>query len=130
MRRQSTRRRARRGATTVEFALTAPILFLFVFAGLEFGRLNMICHTMENAVYEGARRGLVPQATDNDIRKVVQSVMGAVSARQPTVTISRANANLTVSVETEWAKQGWVVPMITGNRTLRKSVTLAQDVNE
>jgi len=39
------------GVAAVEFALTAPILFLFLFAALELGRMNMIRQTANNAAY-------------------------------------------------------------------------------
>jgi len=50
---------ARRGATTVEFAITAPVFFLFLLAAFEFGWLNVIRHTADNAAYEAARTAMV-----------------------------------------------------------------------
>ena len=58
----------RTAAVVVEFAICAPILFLFFFASLEFSRVNMIRQSVENAVYEGARRGIVPGATAANCR--------------------------------------------------------------
>ncbi len=43
------KKRARRGATLVEFALVVPILFLLFFAAVEFARVAMIRHTVDNA---------------------------------------------------------------------------------
>src|SRR5262245_45030090 len=43
------RARCRRGAYTVEFAIVAPILFLFVFGIIEFGRLLMVQHALNGA---------------------------------------------------------------------------------
>ena len=48
-------RSQRHGATVVEFALVAPIFCLFVLSSFEFGWLNVMCHTAENAAYEAAR---------------------------------------------------------------------------
>ena len=56
---QRRRSKIRRGATAVEFAITAPIFFLFLLASFEFGWLNVIRHTADNAAYEAAR---VPRA--------------------------------------------------------------------
>ncbi len=47
----------RRGAVTVEFACTAGIAILFLFAMLEYGRVSMIRQSVELAVYEGGRKG-------------------------------------------------------------------------
>ena len=53
----------RKGTTTVEVALTAPLLFLMFFAGIEFSRANMLRNVAENAALEGARVGILPGAT-------------------------------------------------------------------
>ena len=72
-------RQARCGVVTVEFAICAPILFIIFFASLEFGRVNMIRQSVENAVYEGSRRGIVPGATAADCRTAAQNVLNTVS---------------------------------------------------
>ena len=53
----------RTGATAVEFAIVAPIFYTLVIASLEFGRLNIIRHTADQAAYEAARFAMVPGAT-------------------------------------------------------------------
>ncbi len=88
-------RNARRsGASAVEFALCAPLLFLLVFAAWEFSRANMILNTMENAAYEGCRRGIVPGASANDVRASAQAATNTstlipaaaqIVARRPTL---------------------------------------------
>ena len=70
---RSSLRRTRTAAVVVEFAICAPILFLFFFASLEFSRVNMIRQSVENAVYEGARRGIVPGATAANCRASAQA---------------------------------------------------------
>jgi Flp pilus assembly protein TadG len=40
-------RKHRRGATAVEFALTAPVFILFLMAAFEFGWLNVVRHTAD-----------------------------------------------------------------------------------
>ena len=56
----------RTGAVMVEFVIVAPLLFLFFFAAFEFCRVAMIRHTADNAVYEGARIGIIPGATADE----------------------------------------------------------------
>ena len=77
----------RRGAAAVEFAVTAPILFIIFFAMIEFARFNMIRHGIDCAVYEGARRGIVPGATVNDVQGAATSILNAVSAIDGSVTV-------------------------------------------
>ena len=49
-------RRDTRGATAVEFALVAPILFLALFSLVEVGMLGMMSSGLDNAVFEASRR--------------------------------------------------------------------------
>lgn len=47
------------GATVVEFALIAPLLFLLIFGIIEFGLLLLNKHIINNSSREGARAGIV-----------------------------------------------------------------------
>ena len=51
---------SRKGAQVVEFALTVPILFMLVMAGIEFYRISMLRQFAENVSYEAARNIIVP----------------------------------------------------------------------
>ncbi len=75
------RRRIRRGAAAVEFAITAPIFFLFLLAAFEFGWTNVMRHTADNAAYEAARTIIVPGATADEAKKKAKSLLKIVGAR-------------------------------------------------
>ena len=47
--------RLRRGATSVEFAIVSPILFLFVMASFQFGGMMMVQNVLTAAAREGGR---------------------------------------------------------------------------
>src|ERR1700754_1073325 len=81
-------RRARRGATVVEFAITAPIFFLFLMAAFEFGWMNVIRHTADNAAYEAARSVMVPGATAAEATTKATNLLNVVGARGAKVTIT------------------------------------------
>ena len=70
------RREARRGVVAVEFALTAGLAFLFFFAAMEFSRVAMLHGTIDNAIYEGARVGIVPGATAGNVEQKVRDILG------------------------------------------------------
>ena len=53
----------RRGVTTVEMAIIASTLFLFIFGGFEVTRLISLKQTAEYASYAGARAGIISGAT-------------------------------------------------------------------
>src|SRR5947209_2332932 len=50
---------ARPGATSVEFAVVAPILFLLMLAIFEFGRAFMVTGLLTDAARRGCRKGIV-----------------------------------------------------------------------
>jgi Flp pilus assembly protein TadG len=126
------RRRPRCGAVVTEFAICAPILFFFFFAALEFARVNMIRQSVENAVYEGSRRGIVPGATADDCRNAAQAVLNTIFANNATVTvvpavISPNTTDVTVSISVPLNSNSWVAPFFFRDRTVANSMTLRRE---
>lgn len=112
----------RRGAVTVEMAVTAPILFLLVFSALEFCSMNNLIHTIDNAAYEAARRGIVPGATINDVRQEANAILAAVGARNATVdvtpsVITEDTQQILVEISVPIRGNGWIAPVYFANRT-------------
>jgi Flp pilus assembly protein TadG len=66
--RMPVRPQGRRGTAAVEFAMTAPLLFMMIYASVELGHANMVLNATEAACYEGARVGIVPGATADECR--------------------------------------------------------------
>ena len=125
----------RSGASAVEFALCAPLLFLLVFASWEFSRANMIPGTMENAAYEGCRRGIVPGASASDVRASAQAVLNSAFATNAILTVTPPviiddTPEVTVTIDVPLDQNSWVPPFFLGGRTLRSSYTLAREINE
>jgi len=56
-------RAGRRGVTTVEFAMIAGPLFLFILGNIEFGRALMAVNCLEEAARSGARVAILRGAT-------------------------------------------------------------------
>jgi hypothetical protein len=54
------RNQSQRGATLVEAAAVLLLLFTFIFAIIEFGRILSVYQTITNAAREGARFGVAP----------------------------------------------------------------------
>src|SRR3954452_19256168 len=97
-------RKSRLGAVSVEFAITAPIFFLFLLAAFEFGWMNVMRHTADNAAYEAARAAMVPGATAADATAKANSILKAVRVRGAKVTITpavvtTATKTITVAVD-------------------------------
>ncbi len=131
-RRKTCNARTRTAAVVVEFAICAPILFMFFFASLEFSRVNMIRQSIENSVYEGARRGIVPGATADDCRNSAQAVLNSISARDATISvtpsvITKNTSEVTVAVSVPVNNNSWVIPVFFANRSISSAMTLKRE---
>jgi Flp pilus assembly protein TadG len=125
-------RRLRKGATVVEFAITVPILFLTLFAAIEFSRVNTIRHSVANAAYEGARCGIVPGATETDARGAATDIMTAVCVRDAVVTVNPSvitadTSEISVTIDVPLDQNGWVTPKFFAGGVLTGSCTLARE---
>src|SRR3954452_1386126 len=121
-------RLARVGAVAVEFAITAPIFFLFLLAAFEFGWLNVIRHTADNAAYEAARTIIVPGATANEATVKAQALLTIVGARGAKITITPAivttsTNEVTVAIDIPMKSNGLITPRFTGQKTLHSEST-------
>jgi Flp pilus assembly protein TadG len=131
-RRDGGERPARTGAVVTEFAICAPLLFFFFFASLEFSRVNMIRQSVENAVYEGARRGIVPGATAANCQASAQAVLNSISASGSTITvtpsvITKDTPQVTVTVTVPVNNNSWVIPVFFEGRNISSSMTLNRE---
>ncbi len=117
------------GAAAVEFALTAPIFFLFLLAAFEFGWLNVIRHTAGNAAYEASRTAMVPGATATEARAKANNLLNIVGARAATITVTPAiltpeTNQVTVDIDIPMNSNGLIVPRFTRNKTIHSTSTL------
>ena len=119
----------RRGATAVEFAITAPVFFLFLLAAFEFGWLNVIRHTADNAAYEAARTAMVPGATAAEARTKANRLLRIVGTRGARVTVTpdpltAETEEITVAIAIPMRRNGLIVPRFTAKTTINASSTL------
>jgi Flp pilus assembly protein TadG len=122
----------RNGAVVVEMAICLPVLFFFFFAALEFSRVNMIRQSVENAVYEGSRRGVVPGATADDCRNAASAVLDAISVNDADIDVVPANLadyslDVTVSIDVPINSNSWVTPFFFRDRIVSGSMTLRKE---
>ena len=120
----------RRGATAVEFALVVPILLLFVFGAFEFSRANMLRNTIENAAFEGARKGIIPGATAGEAQAAAEALLSSLHVNDSTVTVSpspivASTESITVTVTAPMTMANhYVTPQFFLGKTLTASITL------
>ena len=81
---------SRRAAVAVEMAITCGMAFFFFFAALEFCRVSMMRHTVEHALYEGARQGIIPGATVDEVQSKARGVMRTIGIRSVSIDVTPA----------------------------------------
>lgn len=108
-----TRRKARRGAAVVEFAFSAPILFLLVFGTVEFGRMIMVKHGFTNAAREGCRKAVL--ATTNDpneveaaVRRYLTGIASTDDVRIDVSSMGASGTEVSVDVRVNYSDISWV----------------------
>jgi Flp pilus assembly protein TadG len=119
----------RAGVAVVEFAIVAPIFFLFLMAAFEFGWLNVLRHTADNAAYEAARTAMVPGATAAEAIAKANSILNIIKAHDAQVTVTPAvltnsSDHVTVTIDIPMSKNALVVPRFTKSTTIHCSATL------
>src|SRR5262249_26291047 len=127
----------RGGAVTVEFALVAPVIFLFVFGLIELSRGLMVTHLLTNAARNGCRTGILEGKGNTDISNAVNTTLSAAGISNDTTTVLINDGNgdavnakmgdeVTVSVKVPVASVSWIpgAQYLSGNLggkyTLRK----------
>jgi Flp pilus assembly protein TadG len=109
-------KKTRRGASLVEFALVAPIFFLFVFGMVELGRMVMVQQLLTNASREGARQAVLDGATSEHVQDVVEQYLAnaSIDVQREKITVTPdppATAfgdPITVSVSTPYSDVSWL----------------------
>ncbi len=125
----STLTEMRHGAVSVELAIVAPLVFLFIFASVEFGRLNMLHHAVDNAAYESARQCMVPGATVAEATTVAQQHLGIFGVTGATIqvtpsSITEDTEQITVLVTVPMDQNSWIAPTFSGGAQVQSSSTL------
>lgn len=123
------RRKHRRGALTVEFAICAGIFFMTVMAGFEFTRFVFARHSVDQAAYEAARVAIIPGKTSTQIRSQAQVFLSAAGIRNATITITpttftTSTETVTVDISCRFNDNSWIPPTFLRNATIRSTITL------
>ena len=101
-------KRGRTGATAIEFALCAQVLFAMIIGGLEFSRLHMIRNLAQDAAYYAARDSMVPGATEAEAIAVANQILGYMDTQGANVVI---NDGLGLNEDSEEINVSITVPL-------------------
>ncbi|HEX4149141.1 MAG TPA: TadE/TadG family type IV pilus assembly protein [Pirellulales bacterium] len=133
MRHRGQFRSERRGASVVEFALCAPVLFAVLFGIIEFSRMLQIQHTVRQAALEGARAGVALDAQTSDAQTAATNITSIIGIVSPTVTItpnplSWSSQTITVTVSADPGQNGWLLWFFTAGKPVSATITMDREV--
>jgi Flp pilus assembly protein TadG len=130
--------RQRRGASSVELAFVAPILFLIILGIFEVGRGLMVVHLLNNAAQAGCRTGIIEGKSTDNIKTAVNNALSAAGVNSDTVTVlvnegsvdastAQAGDEITVKVTVPVGKITWVPGMQWLTGTLQGQYTMRRE---
>ena len=110
------------------------ILIMFVIGMVELGRVIMVHQVLVNAAREGARRAIVPQATDAEVHDLVDGYMTSAGiqghSRQisPSLAVAGSHQPLSVTVSVPHSSVSWGFAWIfTGDTLYSETVTMRRE---
>lgn len=84
------KRKQRRGAAVVEFAMIVPVMLVFTFGMIELSRMSMVKESLTQASREGARVGVRPAATSDDVMTRVNEELEILGLQTASIVITPA----------------------------------------
>lgn len=122
----------RDGAVMVEFAIVVPVLFLLFFASMELCRVAMIRHTVNNAIYEGCRVGIIPGATTGEVQGETQRILSSIGLNNVSISIAppvidRSTEEITVRVDVPLDDNSFVPNQFVAGRSVIGQLTLRRE---
>jgi Flp pilus assembly protein TadG len=94
---------SRLGATTVEFAVVAPVFFAFMFAMVEFGHVYMVKNVVRGAAKKAARYGAADGITTAQVTAEAQRIINA-GFKQAKATVDVKDASVFDSASVDASK--------------------------
>jgi len=131
-------RAGRRGVTTVEFAMIAGPLFLFILGNIEFGRALMAVNCLEEAARSGARVAILRGATVSEIEAEVDRILRPAGITKRTVQIDPTNYStldrwqpISITVSATFNDMSWLpLPRFVGGKTYASSCSLPKEYED
>ncbi|HEV3002804.1 MAG TPA: TadE/TadG family type IV pilus assembly protein [Pirellulales bacterium] len=123
----------RRGTSVVEFAFCAPVVFLVLFAVIEFSRVTQLQQSVRQAAFDGARAGVALDAATADVTNAATATATAVGISNPTVTmapnpLTYLSPTVSVTVSTTPASNGWFLRFFNASSVISSTITLDREV--
>ncbi len=114
----------RRGTTSVEFAIVAPIIFLLVFGMMEWSRVEMIRQVSSTAAFSAARLGTIPGTTTAEMEQRVEDILDIYSIEASTVTATISGGESDVDIQILMSQNSWFLKRFFGDAAIERSFML------
>jgi Flp pilus assembly protein TadG len=133
----SVSRQRRRGASTLEFAVVAPVFFMLIFGMFEFGRMLMVQQVLTNGARSGSRVAVIDGATSSEVVSTVEEYLEGGSIDESDVKITVTPSNLaqtdtgeaiTVELSVPFEDVSWLPsPWFLEDKTLTAQSTMRRE---
>lgn len=128
----------RSGAAVVEMAVVTPMIFLIAFASIEFGRVMMAIHGLEEAAREGCRMAILADASTTNIQTTVSDRLDSFGISGYSMKTNPADPNtacqwdpVTVDISVPYNGVSWLpAPRYLSGIFLKASCTLSRESDE
>ncbi len=125
----------RRGAAVVEFALIAPLFFIFVFGTIEFGRMVMVQQQITAAARDGARMAIIDGTTTEQVTENIEQHLANNGVADATVSLTATRlagiehgTPITVTVSVSFDDVSWIpAPFFLGGAELTAAATMRKE---
>ena len=84
------------GVAAVEFAIVAPIFFSLLLGIIDLSRYMWTLNTVQFAVDDAIRTGVIQELTDNQIQSLVEKALKPVDDGSMAVTVASTSGNVSV----------------------------------
>lgn len=125
----------RSGTAAVEFAITAPLLFLLLFGLVEFARAMMVQQILTSCSREACRVAIIAGKTKDDATKRITEPLASGGISNYTITYApdppstaKESDPVVVTVQVQLGKVSWLpMPGFLGNINLIGSSTFSRE---
>ena len=113
----------------MEFSFSAFIVFMLFMGMIEVARFHIVRHSLDQAVYMGARVGIVPGATAAEVEQTVQDRIAAAGVSGATITVApttidSSTETVRVRVSAPYDQNSWLTPRYFTGMTIDAEMTL------
>lgn len=95
--------RDQRGVAAIEFGMIAPIFFAMLIGLMDIGRYMWTLNTMQYAIDQAVRAGVVQQMTDEDVTDLVKKSVPGLDAGAINVAVDSSGSSLSITANMNYA---------------------------